>query len=108
MTIHLDRHHIVLVYKNKVNGICYCAFCSIKNIINEKLGMYHDIHGNCPIDRNYCTCYRHYDRFKSFNNNDDIILTTIYKCNMKGTICYRDCNLCAVNKLITIIHEQSL
>ena len=108
MNIHLDRHHIVLVYKNKVNGICYCMACSIKDIIKEKTGMYHDINGNCPIERNFCTCNRHYDRFKSFNNNDDIILTTIYKCHMKGTICHRDCRLCAINKLITIINEQTL
>ena len=108
MKIPIDRHNIVVVWKNNDDASYNCAFCSIRNTIENKTGTYHDINGNCPINLHSCIC-----RFIAngisfaFNNKRDTILATVYKCNMEGSICTRDCSRCGVNKLINLIKVLS-
>ncbi len=108
MTILIDRHHTVVVWRNNNETRYNCGFCSIKDAITEKTGIRYDINGTCPINIDSCICRcGEEDISFHFNNTRDTILATIYKCNMKGTICHRDCNRCTVNKLINLIKKQT-
>lgn len=98
----IKRHNTVLLWEGKTNKMVYCAFCKIKKELDI------DISGNCPISYGYCICTVHEEQTVIFDSTKHYIFATIYRCNIKGTICIRDCTSCSVQKLIDFINKGTL
>lgn len=104
----ITRSDIVLVWKNKKSDKISCVYCRLRRKISEVLDEVEETNGMCPIESYLChDTNGGSSQIKTFNNETDTILATVFECNAK---CGRFCEDCAVNKLILFIeiHKDKL